>query len=87
MGDMGNAYKIVVGKSEGKRPLGRPVHRWENNIKMDLKAIDWTHLSQDQDQWQALVNSNEPSGSIKGRKSPEYLSNCQLLKKDSAPWS
>jgi hypothetical protein len=50
-----------VGKPEGKRPLGRPRHRWVYNIKMDLREIgwggmDWTDLAQDRDQWRALVN-------------------------------
>jgi hypothetical protein len=40
-GEMRNAYKILVGKPEWKRPLGRPRRRWENNIIMDLKEIDW----------------------------------------------
>jgi hypothetical protein len=51
-----------VRKPEGKRPLGRPRHRWEDNTKMDLKEIrwgsmDWIDLSQDRDQWRALVNT------------------------------
>ena len=51
-----------MGKPEGKRPLGRPRHRWENNIKMDLKevgcgGINWIDLSQDRDRWQARVNA------------------------------
>jgi hypothetical protein len=53
-----------VGKPEGKRPLGRPRRRWEDNtsIKMDFRAIgwgdmDWIHLAQDKDQWRALVNT------------------------------
>jgi hypothetical protein len=61
---MGNrdAYDILVGKSEGKSPLGRPRCRWVNNIKMDLRYIgwggmDWIDLAQDRDQWRALVNS------------------------------
>jgi hypothetical protein len=50
----------LVGKSEGKRPLGRPRHRWED-IRMNLREIgwegvDWMHLTQDRDQWWALVN-------------------------------
>jgi hypothetical protein len=57
-----NAYRILVGKPEGKRPLGRPRHRWVNNIKMDLREIgwygmDWIDLVQDRDQWRALVNT------------------------------
>jgi hypothetical protein len=57
-----NAYKILVGKLEGKRPLGRPKCRWEDNIRMDLREIgwggmDWSDLAQDRDQWKALVNT------------------------------
>jgi hypothetical protein len=53
---MRNAYEIVIGKCEGKRPLGRPRHTWEDNIKMDLReigwaAVDWIHLAQNRDQW------------------------------------
>jgi len=49
------------GTSDGKRPLGRPGHRWEDNIKMDLKEVgcggkDWIDLAQDKDRWQSLVN-------------------------------
>jgi hypothetical protein len=52
----------MVGKPEGKRPLGRPRRRWENYIKMDLRGIgwgsmDWIDLAQDRDQWRALVNT------------------------------
>jgi hypothetical protein len=51
-----------VGKLEGKRPLGRPRRRWEDNIKMDLRetgwrGMDWIDLAQDRDQWRALVNT------------------------------
>jgi hypothetical protein len=61
MGEKRNAYGILVGKPEGKRPLGRPRRRWQDNIKMDLKEIgwggmDWLDLAQDRDQWRALVN-------------------------------
>jgi hypothetical protein len=77
-----NAYKILGEKPEGKRQLGRHMHRWENNIKIDLKERDWIHLYQDRDQWLVLVNSNKPSDSTKGRKYLEYLCNCHLLKKD-----
>jgi hypothetical protein len=57
-----NAYRILVGKPEGKRPLGRPRRRWGYNIKKDLGKIrwdgrDWIELAQDRDQWRALVNT------------------------------
>jgi hypothetical protein len=62
MGETRNAYRILVGKPEGERPLGRPRCRWVDNIKMDLREIgwdgmDWTKLAQDWDQWRALVNT------------------------------
>ena len=55
-------YKVLVGKPYGKRLLGRPRRRWENNIKMDLQGVecggmDWIELAQDSDRWQALVNA------------------------------
>jgi hypothetical protein len=54
-------YKVLVGKLEGKRPLERPRHRWEDNIKMDIQEVgcggmDWIELAQDRDRWRALVN-------------------------------
>jgi hypothetical protein len=59
---MRNVYKILVGKPEGKRPLGRTGHRWEDNITMDLREkvledLDWIHLAQDRKRRQALVNT------------------------------
>jgi hypothetical protein len=59
---MRNAYTILVGKPAGKRPLGRPRRRWEDNIRMDLREIDWEgvdwmRLTQGRDQWRALVNT------------------------------
>jgi hypothetical protein len=53
--------RVLVGKSDGKRPLGRPRHRWEDNIKVDLQEVgcrgmDWIELAQDRNGWQALVN-------------------------------
>jgi len=59
-GEMRNAYNILVGKSEGKRPLERPRCRWADYIRMDLREIewevvDWIHLGQDRYQWRALV--------------------------------
>jgi hypothetical protein len=55
-------YKILVGQPEGKRPLGKSKHRWEDNIRMDLREIGWEdvtcmHLTQDRDQWPAFVNT------------------------------
>jgi hypothetical protein len=62
MGEKGNVYRLLVGKPEGKRPLGRPRRKWMNNIKMDLLEIewggvDWIGLTQDRYRWRALVNS------------------------------
>jgi hypothetical protein len=62
IGEVRGAYNILVGRPEGRRPLGRRRHRWEDNIKMDLREIgfgyvDWIHLAQDRDRWWALVNS------------------------------
>jgi hypothetical protein len=57
-----NAYRLLVGKLEGKRLLGRPRHRWVDNIRMDLGEVgwddmDWIGLAQDRNRWRALVNS------------------------------
>jgi hypothetical protein len=62
MGAKRNRYRILVGKPEGERPLGRTRHRWVDNIKMDLGEIgwggmDWIYLAQNRDQWRALVNT------------------------------
>ena len=62
MGESRGVYRILVGKPEGKSPLGRPMHRWEDNIKMDLqemgcKYMDWIKVTQDRDMWRALVNT------------------------------
>ena len=55
-------YKVLVGKPEGKRPLGRPRRRWEDNIRMDLQEVglgyeDWIGLAQDRERWRALVSA------------------------------
>jgi hypothetical protein len=62
MGETRNAYRLLVGKPEGKIPLGRPRHRWVDNIRMDLGEVgwgdvDWIGLAQDRNRWRALVNS------------------------------
>jgi hypothetical protein len=62
MGEKQNAYRILVGKPEGKRPLGRPTRRWGDNIKIDFREIGWdgvgwNDLAQDRDQWRTLVNT------------------------------
>jgi hypothetical protein len=62
MGEKRNSCRILVGKPKGKRPLGRPRHRWVDNIKIDLGEIewggvDWMDMAQDRDQWRALVNT------------------------------
>jgi len=62
MGEDRGVHRVLVGKSEGKRPLGRPRRRWEGNINMDLQEVggghgDWMELAQDRDRWQALVGT------------------------------
>jgi hypothetical protein len=65
MGERRGVYGVLVGKPEGKRPLGRPRRRWEVNIKMDLQEVgcgrmDWIELAQDWDRWWVLVNFGFP---------------------------
>jgi hypothetical protein len=63
MGEGRDAYRILVGRPEGRRPLGRPRCRWEDNMQMDLQeegwggGIDWIGMAQDRDRWWALVNA------------------------------
>ena len=62
MGQRRGVYRVLVGKPEGQRPMGRPRRRWEDNIKMDLKKVgggcgDWMELAQDRDRWWALVST------------------------------
>jgi hypothetical protein len=61
-GGQENAYRLLVGKPEGRRPQGRPRRRWSDNIRIDLVGtgwgdVDWIGLAQDRDRWRALVNS------------------------------
>jgi hypothetical protein len=62
MGEERNVYKVLVTKTEGKRPRGRPSRRWEDGIRMDLRktgwgSVEWMQLAQDRDRWWALVNT------------------------------
>ena len=62
MNEKRGVYRVLLVKPEGKRPLGRPRHRWEDNIKMDMQEVgcggmDWIELAQDRDRWRALVNA------------------------------
>jgi hypothetical protein len=62
MGERRNAYNVLVRKFEGKKPLSKPKNICEDDIRIDLRetgweAVDWMHLAQDRDQWQALVNT------------------------------
>jgi hypothetical protein len=84
-----NAYRILVGKPEGKRPLGRSRRRWVDNIKIDLretgwKAVDWIDMAQGRDEWRALgnivLNLPVPSWEVL-----EGLHNWRLFKNGSAP--
>jgi len=61
MGERRGIYRVLVGKPEGNRPLGRPRHRWKDNINMDIQQVrcgsmEWIELAQDSDSWRALVN-------------------------------
>jgi hypothetical protein len=90
MSEKRNAYRILLGKPEGKRPLGRQRRRWVNNIKIDLREIDWDGMAGSI--WLRMgtvegscEHGNEPSGSKKCWEVLEWLHNVQLLKKGSAP--
>jgi hypothetical protein len=73
-------HRVLVGKPEGKWPLGRPRHRWEDNIKMDVQEVgggrvDWMELAQDRDRWRALVST------VKNLQVPvgNFLVSCENL--------
>jgi hypothetical protein len=93
MGEKRNVYRLLVGKPEGKRPLGRSRRRWRDNIMMDLLVIglhvvDWIGLAQDRYRWRALVNSvMNLRVSIKCWESTEWLHNLWPLERYSAPQS
>jgi hypothetical protein len=62
MGEGRDMYRVLVGKPEGKRPMGRPTHRWEDNVNVDLLEVgcggmDWIELAQDRARWWVLVNA------------------------------
>ena len=62
MGEGRGVHRVLIGKPEGKRPLGRPRRRWEDNIKMDVQEVggccgDWMELAHDMDRWRALVST------------------------------
>ncbi|KAJ4438846.1 hypothetical protein ANN_14799 [Periplaneta americana] len=91
MGESRNAYRVLVGRPEGKRPLGRPRRRWEDNIKMDLREVghddrDWINLAQDRDRWRAYVRAamnlrvfgNSPSSDMM-EKFRDILSFCKQV--------
>jgi hypothetical protein len=62
MGEERKVYEVLVGKPEGRRPLGRPRRRWEDGVRMDLteiglEGVDWIRLTQDRDRWRAVVSA------------------------------
>jgi hypothetical protein len=90
MGVKKRAYRILVGKPEGNRPMGRPTRRWLDNIKMDLSEVgwdgmDWIDLAQERLEEASCEHGNGPSGSIKCWEVLEWLHNWRILKKGSAP--
>jgi len=68
MAEERKVYRVLVGKPEGRRPLGRPTRRWVDNVRMDLQEVgcgymDWIGLAHDRERWRTC--GNEPSGSVK----------------------
>jgi hypothetical protein len=90
-GEKRNAYRVLVGKPEGNKLLGRPRRRWVDNIKMNLRetgwdSMDWIELAHDTDHWRALVNTVMNLRVPQNRWEVfEWLHNWRLLKKGSAP--
>jgi hypothetical protein len=87
-----NAYRILVGKGEGKRPLGRPRRRWLDNIKMDLgeivwDGVDWIDIVQDRSQWRVLVNMVMKLSCPYNAEVLQWLHNQWFLKMGSDPLS
>ncbi|KAJ4431422.1 hypothetical protein ANN_20019 [Periplaneta americana] len=83
MGESRNAYRVLVGRPEGKRPLGRPRRRWEDNIKMDLREVgyddrDWIDLAQDRDQWRAYVRAAMNLRVLKSQKAQDNRQGLEL---------
>ncbi|KAJ4436798.1 hypothetical protein ANN_16930 [Periplaneta americana] len=85
MGESRNAYRVLVGRPEGKRPLGRPRRRWEDNIKMDLRKVgyddrDWLNLAQDRDRWRAYgLSGGEIIIYPPKASSPEFKSEANVI--------
>jgi hypothetical protein len=92
-GEGRSVYKVLVARPEGKRPLVRPRHRWEDNIKMDLRetgidGANWIRLLQDRVQWRAFVNWKGTFGfHTEGRLLFNELSNYQLFNEHPAQWN
>jgi hypothetical protein len=90
MGERRGAYRVLVGKPEGRRPLGKPRGTWEDNTKMDLREVGWSMagsvLLMIGTGGGCCERGNEPSSSIKCGQFLEQLRICWLLKKESAPW-
>jgi hypothetical protein len=81
MGEMRNACSILVGKPEGKRPLGRHRLGWEGNVRMDIgdigwEGVNWIHLAQDGPVAGPCEHGNEPSGSVEVREFLDGLNDC-----------
>ena len=79
-GEVRGVHRVLMGKPEGKRPLGRPRRRWEDNIKMDLQEVGggrgaWMELAQDRDRWRALVGTVRDLGSI---NAGNFLTSCKV---------